>query len=109
MSFFEEVKKTFLNKEEIFNLRYISSKYLFLFMSLVFFLDYYFIANKFFHLYLIETLPIVYIAFLFSFFLYSSFLVASFFSNISKSKLIIIFLSLFCITSIFSIPFIFPK
>jgi hypothetical protein len=109
MSFLEEVKKTFLNKEELLNLRVNSSKYLFIFCCLLFFLDYYFIANKFLSDYLLNTLSVVFIIFLVSFFLYSCFLFTKLFLVTSKVNQAILYLLLFLIISIFSLPFIFPK
>ncbi len=109
MSFFDEVKRTFLEKEEIFALRYNAAKHVFILSCLVFFLDYFFIANRFFGHVLVSSLSFVYIFFLFSFFLYACFLIAKLLYGSSKINQAFLFLILFAIISIFSIPFIFAK
>ncbi|NDK07929.1 hypothetical protein EOM39_01630 [Candidatus Gracilibacteria bacterium] len=109
MSFFDEVKKTFLDREELFNLRFNASKYIFIIMCLVFFLDYFFIANNFFAYILNGSLGIVYILFLFSFFIFSCFLIARALYGTSKVNQAFIFMIIFGVVLLLSIPFVFPK
>lgn len=109
MSYFDEVKRTFLDKEELFNLRYNTAKYFFIILALIFFIDYFFIANNFFAYILNWSLAIVYILFLFSFFIYSCFLIARLLAGTSKVNQTFVFLILFWIILLLSIPFVFPK
>lgn len=109
MSFFWEIKKTFWNNEEIFNLRHNSARYVFILCSLLFFLDYFFIANWFYYDFLIYTLPFTYFAFLLSLFIYSCFLISVVFNKLSKFILMIIYIVIFLLILVLSIPFILPK
>lgn len=109
MSFFWEIKKTFLNKDEIFTLRLNSARYTFILCSLLFFLDYIFIANWFYYDILINTLPYIYIAFLLSLFIYSCFLISSVFSKLPKAVLWGIYIVFFLLILILSTPFVLPK
>lgn len=109
MSFFEEVKNTFLNKEEIFSLRYNAAKYMFIIFCLIFFLDYFFIANNFFAYILVNWLSYIYIIFLLTFYLYACFIIAKALYGSSKINQALIFLILLGIVSILSIPFVFQK
>lgn len=109
MSFFEEVKKTFLNREELFELRYSAAKYAFIIFSIIFFVDYFFIANNFFTYKLVSSLSVVYVIFLFSFYLYACFLIAKLLFWRSKINQAFLFLILLAIFLVFSIPFVLPK
>ncbi len=109
MSFFVEVKKVFSNNEEIFTLRYNSSKIVFILSSFIFFLNYFFIANSFYYDLLIKIFPITSIVFLLSLYLYSCFLIEKYFKKIPKIIKILVFVLLFFISLILAVPFILPK
>lgn len=109
MSFFEELKKTFSNKEEIFLLRYNSSKFVFILCSFLFFLSYFFIANSFYDKELLLVFPFLYVAFLLSICIYSCFFIAKALYKFPKVIKIIIYIVFILITLFLSLPIVFPK
>ncbi len=70
MSFKNFLKKSFEDKKQLSIARYKSAKFAFIMMTLIFFLNYFFVWAQFYYDFFIVTLPYTYILYLLSFLYY---------------------------------------
>lgn len=108
MNYKKDITSAFLDEKLILKYRYESSRSLFIYWSLIFFLNYFFVWAKFFDDIFLKSLTYSYFVFLIVTFFYSYFFLKYTFEIkwILNIILIIIFLLLFLI---FSIPFAWIK
>ncbi|MDD3646288.1 MAG: hypothetical protein PHH06_02660 [Candidatus Gracilibacteria bacterium] len=83
MSFKETLKTSFNDTEKMTSNRFKASSIMFISVTLLFFLNYFFVGANFYYEYFIKTLPYIYILFLLSFLMYFYFAIISIF-KISK-------------------------
>ncbi|MDQ7008733.1 MAG: hypothetical protein Q9M94_00395 [Candidatus Gracilibacteria bacterium] len=107
MTIKDVLRKDFSNSNKLTLKRFKSSKLIFVFMSLLFFLNYFFVSNFPENSFLIKILPIIYIGFITSllFLTYYS-IKKKFKENINNILLIIIIILLIIIGVIFSLAFL---
>lgn len=67
MDYKKELKKSFQNGPLLLQHRYLASRNVFMYMSFLFFLNYFFVWAKFFDTLFINTLPYMYVWFLLTF------------------------------------------
>ncbi len=109
MSFFDSMKKSFKNSEEIFSYRYSTVKQILIICWFLFFLDYFLIINDFYYDLLIGSLPFVYFAFLISSYFYLCFFISKILKWFPKIILFILYIIILLLISILTIPFVLPK
>ncbi len=105
MDYKNDIKKKFADFQTITLYRYESSKNIFVYLTLAFFMNYFFVWAKFFDNVFIITLPYVYFWFLISFCFFVYFY---FKTNFDIKKTYELLLSIFLILAflIFTIPFL---
>lgn len=104
MDYKNDIKKSWENKEEILKYRYNSSRNIFIYLSLIFFLNYFFVWAKFFDNIFLLTLPFVYVSFLVSIMIFWYFYLLSNF-KLNKIWNIISIIILWILFLIFLLPF----
>lgn len=85
MDYKKDIKNLFLNDTLLLNYRYNSSRDIFIFMSFLFFLNYFLVWANFYDILLIKTLPLTYVWFVFSLLSFLYFFILNIFP---KNKLI---------------------
>lgn len=104
MDYKNDIKKSWENKEEILKYRYNSSRNIFIYLSLIFFLNYFFVWAKFFDNIFLLTLPFVYVSFLVSIMIFWYFYLLSNF-KLNKIWNIVSIIILWILFLIFLLPF----
>lgn len=104
MDYKNDIKKSWENKEEILKYRYISSRNIFIYLSLIFFLNYFFVWAKFFDNIFLLTLPFVYVCFLVSIIIFWYFYLLNNF-KLNKVWNIVSIIILLILFIIFLLPF----
>ena len=103
----EMLKDTFSNEEKIVKERYLASKFSFIILSLLFFINFFFVWAGFYTDFFINTLLITYISLLLSIVYYFYYFVKkTFLWKLPNYFFIIVFIFLFIIFWFLSVPFV---
>lgn len=104
MDYKNDIKKHFENADDILEYRYNTSKSIFIYSTLFFFLNYFFVWAKFFDNIFLLTLPFAYIWFLMGIFTFIYFYISYTFKP-NKTLNIISGIILFILFLVFLLPF----